>query len=356
MQQGVLYHDGEEKLALAKLFEHRRLKPKLVELLKEAKQKVPQGKRLRASGQMNYSRVTEELQKAVENRWLTEEKIANTLGHAELSGNQHILLYEFPGNNASERTQFLNAIASPTGQSTNAKRVSHYTTVPRRSVHQIVSSNPDEAIVKIVAEREYWTENVLDESDRNRIVYEKIRHSERCPVIVKASIHEKLIQIRVSPRQKGDSGSARNHHDFAIKALSGHYDLDDEHGWFQQMTAIPLSSGFPAIVNDHSLLVEMWADSPEDRKVTSRFRNRGRPKLGSDLRKYKHWNHSSGYARKSLSGFFRCGSSGQTLFAHLHDDKIPESFGRDRVSRVFISRFCEDGEIEHAIKAIRAHI
>jgi len=360
----TLYTSPEEKQKLARLFEYRKLKPQLLPLLQDAKSLLEAGQKLSVNRSQSYLQLTEQLNNAVSWGHIAEATIASVIADGEVAGNQHILLFELPGTSNRSRRQFFESLSQPSGAEKTAKRMADFLEAPSRSSYEILVQSPDELIVKFVGRREYWDTEILSE-ETNRVEYAKNRHVERCPVVLKACLSKKLIQLRVSPRSSGSNASGKNHYGYATDVLSSHYAIERDGSWFRSMPPIPIADAFPAIVNSKALLYEMWSDSPEDRAVASRYRNQGRPKLGFDLRDYQHWNHSGGYARKFLSGFFRTSAAtaakgvnrqGTLRFIKLHDEKLTNDQIHHRASRMFLNAYCADEEIEYVIDSIRTHI
>lgn len=353
----MLYGNEEERLKLEKLLVRRKLKGPLTRLLKAAKEEAPKGSKLRYGGNLNYAAVIEELKSAITNKWLDEAKVTELLSSSEIAGNQHVMLFHLP-DDATARQAHFDAIGSPTGLQATAVSVNDFVLVPTNSTYEILSKTSDEVTVKIVAERDYWITNPLDDDTGNpdRRLQELLRMRERCPIIIRASLTTGLTQLRVAPRQRGGTGSANSHYSFLVDALQQHYQLNHPEGWFRNLKSIPIADTFGKLVGDVTTLVTMWSDTPENRDTATSMKNKGRPTQDKDLRDGKDWDHAIGYARKSISGYFSCGDD-RLLFGRLHDDRIKIEKGTQRgVARLFVPRYCTDGDLENAISGIRTHL
>jgi hypothetical protein len=205
---GTLYRDDNERELLEKLCSRRRINHELRALLKAAKGSLPQGERLRSGKQLSYPDLIRELEKAASKNWIDQVAIAKVLADSEIAGNQHVLFFELPGKTKVERQQFFDGIATPTGQVAGASTVRDFLTIPASSSYEVITKTAEEVIVKIVAQRAYWVTNELPSPNPDRRLQELIRHRERVPLIVKASLGKKLIQLRVPPRETGGTGSA----------------------------------------------------------------------------------------------------------------------------------------------------
>lgn len=349
-----LYTNEEEKQSLLRIFTRRRIKRPLMGLIKIANQKSKGKYRCKTSS--SYPSLLQLLDDAVTDGMITNLQIAQILDESELAGNQHILLFCAIQPDKKCIQSIFDQVSNPSGKLGGPLSVAHFLSIPNTSTYRFVKKDDNEIVVKITASREFWVKNVLPCDDPDKIIQELVRKRERFPLIIKVSIDRGLVQIRVPSGEKGGLDSPRNYFQVAERVIKAHYDTSGTESWFRKIKNVPIANAFNALVSNDQTLVSMWSDTPENRRIVANIKNKGRPREGHDLRDDEDWNHSDGYARKIISGYFRAGDD-KLIFARLADDRLQLKQGMSRnLSRLFVTRYHDDGDIEYVISRILASI
>ncbi|QDT77291.1 hypothetical protein Mal35_07170 [Gimesia maris] len=347
---GLILSD-EQKQRLENFMKHRRLNDESIKLLSQAKKNHElKSTDLRTASNLTYPNITEQLIKAVNNGWLSLDEIVMLLDNSELSGKQHVCLFQLPEKSPGK---ILNVLRNPGGDFGTTATIDDFLRLPTGSTVRVVRDETNEVAVKIVTRRSYWTTQLLEQKP-DREIFERLRHEERAAVIVKADLNNKILQCRVPPREKGPQQTGNAVYKFLMDSLQNHYAIDSK-SWFGKLRLFPMSDAIPKILANKTDF-ELWHDTPENKNTRTKMSKRGRPKAGNDLRNEQNWQFSQGYSRTNIRGFWRDGKN-DPIYVHMNADRVRISQSETRdFARLVINELCTDGELDHVVNRIRQHL
>lgn len=338
---------GFDQQSVGHFLRQRQLNTQIVELLAEVKKKhdLKQGS-VTVAKNATYAKLTESLDEAISQGWLTPDELVPILNESEISGRQHVSIYQVTG---AKLQGLADALSAPKHIRKSAEKLEEFWEIPDRSFARVLLSDKNCLMVKLVGYRKYHTIVSAGHKDDYELL-KKYQHIERSAVIVKLDRSAKLLQFRVPPREHGGAETARAVYEFGSKMLSAHFDLSIIE---QAITPLPIVNAFPALIENRDDFVLEY-DTPEDLETKSSISRRlaGKKK---DLRDTKSWQHESGYTRRTLRGSWNKGKS--TTFVHMVHDTIQlDNKTKKVVARVFVPDRCTDEDMEHVISRIRDHI
>lgn len=303
-----------------------------------------------------YDELTEALNEALRNEWLSRERLVQLLDTAELAGRQHVLVYQVKGDRLDTLAGLLR---SPKSLRQNTK-LEDFWNVPRRFFSQLLVDEPETTAVKIVAPRTYHSIKHVDDADSMNAIDDgdgevvellaRISHRERAAVVVSLSHQSKLLQIRVPPRESGSGGTPRSVYDLSREAIAKAFDA----GSFTScLTAFPISDTFNRLKeNRNDFILEI--DEPQNDEVQVRLKVRHGDGI-EDLRDKKEWTYEDGYSRTSLAGVWKVGE--EKVRTRLHWDEFQiNQHTKHSVARVFVPSHCSDADINHVIGRLQTHL
>jgi hypothetical protein len=242
----------DDKAQFANFLKHRRLNTTAVATFAKIREENEiKATELHAAKNLSYNEIADNLIKAVNKGWMTLEELVEMLDGSELAGKQHVCVFQLPDEG---RNKILATLRSPTGTIADNPAISEFLVLPTHSKVRVLKNTADEVVLKIVTRRDYWTTNCL-EAEPTRELYERLKYQGRSAVIVKCNMTTGLVQIRVPPREKGPSETAKVVYEFGLQAMGKHLPLDDG-SWFTQLKQFPVAKAFPKIlVLCHSLIL-----------------------------------------------------------------------------------------------------
>lgn len=341
---------AEDVAALEQFLTRRQVRGKILPLILAAKCKHSLNRAdVSTAKNMTYSNLTGLIIKCIDKSWVNYADFAEVLDDSEVAGRQHVCIFKLPDNG---KVKILDALRAPRGLSTSTPAIHDFIRVPSQSAARILVDTTDEVVVKIIAIRTYWLSEFVKDDPGDQLIH-RWEQKERSAVIVKANLQTGLLQVRVPPRETGPSDTANGVYKFMSQALGQHYGGDGSF-WLDEVLFFPIADAYPKILQNKTEFV-LRHDTPENATLRSRMSKKGPTTDLSDLRDDPNWRYENGYARRTMRGHWSCVSS--QLFMHMHYDtiQIDKKTTRD-LARVFVPKYCPDGELDHAIERIRNHL
>ncbi|HEX3658230.1 MAG TPA: hypothetical protein VHV55_20750 [Pirellulales bacterium] len=348
MAKAIVLKEPEK---LERFLSRRRLDGRVVDMLKAAKDAhdLKRGE-ITTAQSATYSKLTEDLIKAVNQGWVGRDSVVAMLDNSEIAGRQHVCVFQLP---TTGQGKILDVLRAPHTVYSGPVSIEEFYEVPSHSMARIIKDTADEVIVKIVAQRSYWTSELLKDLPDEQLI-KRLRHQERSALILTCNKQAGLLQVRVQPREKAQADTAKNVNDFMMDTIKAHYDVKPK-SWFYQLRFFPIADTFPKLLKNKAEFVLKY-DTPEDNEIKASMFRKGDHKDGADLRDDPRWSYSSGYSRNSLRGVWKCKGGGE-VYLHLNQDAIRISATTTvDVARVFVPGLCSDKDLDHAIRRIHEHL
>lgn len=343
----------ENKLALARFLERRDLKERVLTLFGAAvsEHELKRGE-LTQSKSATYAVLSEHVEKAISNDWISEQQVVALLDESEVAGRQHVCIYDLPEHGVPG---ILNALRDPKSQRRASAKLTDFWELPSASYARVLRSTNDEVLVKLVAQRKYWRSEIdLSQSSDDEEWIHRWVETERAAVIVKAIRQSGVVQIRVPPREHlAGSETGKSVYGFAIELLGSHFDIG-KNSWFSKLKLFSITDAYNNILDNRDDFV-LRHDTPESDTAKSRLSKKGAIRDLEDLRDDEMWQFSDGYARESLRGTWLV--SEKQVYSHLNLDNVRLSQSTTvEYARVYFPRLVTDAEVDHVIQRIRDHL
>ena len=307
---------GEANQSLQRFLVRRNLKEPAVQLLERVREANDlQRGDLSVAKNQTYETLVANLIKAINQGWMDKSELVTLLDESEISGRQHIVIYRLP---TQGKKAILDAIVNPQGLSTAEPSIDDFCNVPNASTARIIRSTDRQAIVKIVRKRHYWMREVTESSATDEWIHRWVEE-ERSAIVLHCDLGAGLLQIRVPPREKGQSETAESVYLLLNEALDEHYPT--RNSWFDRLRTFPITDAFASILSNRTDFVLRY-DSPESETVKSLMSRKGSIKELEDLRDDPMWNYESGFARPSIRGAWLISNARKTT-SRFHSGSLP---------------------------------
>lgn len=301
---------------------------------------------------LTYAKILKEIVKGINNGWINESDFASILDNAEIAGKQHICLFCLPGDE-KDRKSIFNAIKSPGKLAIKEIALKDFYSVPEDSYARVIENTEETILIKIVCKRSYW-DREYDLKDPTEEIIHRWKRMERSAVILKCSIDDGILQIRVPPREGGTGETAKTVYEFFISALSNHYNLK-KNSWINKVSPFQVTEAYNSLLENREDFCLKY-DTPESDTASNRMTRKGSSKDHDDLRDDPMWDYGENFSRNTIKGTWTTDRNTQ-VFSHLNYDEFRTGQNSTvKLSRVYLPKYVLEEEVEYVISRLSEHI